>query len=138
METDYNRELYCGITLKWNYEKEYMDIYMPNYVHKNLIKYGHEKPRKPQHCPYEPAPKTYRKESNEITEEPESPRESNEKKKYIQQVVGSFQYYARAVGLTIQQTLALSAIAEEQSNPTERTLERVKNIWITWQQILIR
>ena len=45
-------------------------------------------------------------------------------KKYVQQVVGKFQYYVRAVDLTIQQ--ALSAIAEEQSKPTERTLERVK------------
>ena len=57
METDYNGELYCGITLKWNYEKGYVDISMPNYVHKNLVKYKHEAPRKPQHCPYEPAPR---------------------------------------------------------------------------------
>ena len=26
--------LYCGITLKWNYEKGYIDISMPNYVQK--------------------------------------------------------------------------------------------------------
>ena len=39
-------------------------------------------------------------------------------KKYVQQVVGSFQYYARSVDLTIQQ--ALNAIAEEHSNPTEK------------------
>ena len=32
METDYNGELYCGITLKRNYEKGYVDISMPNYV----------------------------------------------------------------------------------------------------------
>ena len=93
MEKDYNGELYCGITLKWNYEKGYVDNSMPNYLHKKMVKYGHEKPRKPQHCPYEPAPKKYGKESNEITEEPESPRVNNEKKKYAQQVVGSFQYY---------------------------------------------
>ena len=34
METDYNGELYCDITLKRNYEKGYVDISMPNYVHK--------------------------------------------------------------------------------------------------------
>ena len=120
METDYNGELYCGMTFEWNHEKGYMGISMPNYIQKNLVKYGHKKPRKPQHYPYEPAPKKYRKESNEITEEPESPRVNNEKKKYVQQVVGSFKYYARAVDLTTQQ--ALSAIAEEQCNPTEKTL----------------
>ena len=62
-----------------------------------------------------------------MTEEPESPSEDDEKKKYVQQVVGSFQYYARAVDLTTQQ--ALSAIAEEQSKSTERTLERVKQFF---------
>ena len=44
------------------------------------------------------------------------------KKECVQQVVGSSQYYARVVDLTIQQ--ALSAIVEEQSNTTERILER--------------
>lgn len=42
----------------------------------------------------------------------------------MQQVLGIFLYYVRAVDLTIQQ--ALNAIAEEQSNPAEKTLERVQ------------
>ena len=103
MEMDYNGELYCGITLDWNYEKGYVDISMPNYVHKNLVKYKHDIPRKLQHCPYEPAPRKYGRESDEIAETPESPQVSEEKKKYVQQVVGSFQYYARAIDLTMQQ-----------------------------------
>ena len=41
---------------------------------------------------YEPAPKKYGRESNEVTEEPESPSVDDEKKTYVQQVVGSFQY----------------------------------------------
>ena len=83
---------------------------------------------------YEPAPKKYGRESNEVTEEPESPSVDDEKKKYVQQVVGSFQYYARAFDTTIQHTL--NAIAEEQSKPTARTLERVNSFWVTWQHIL--
>ena len=100
------------------FEKGHAGISMPNYVHKNLVRYKPQAPRKPQHCPYQPAPKKYGKESNEVTEEPESPCVNDEKKKYVQQVIGSFQYYARAVDLTIQQ--ALSSIAEEQSKPTEK------------------
>ena len=61
-------------------KKGHVDISMPNYVHKNLVKYKHEAPRKPQHCPYEPAPKKYGKESNEVTEEPESLCVNDEKK----------------------------------------------------------
>ena len=45
METDYNGTLYYGITLKWNYEKGYVGMSMPNYVHKNLVKYKHENPK---------------------------------------------------------------------------------------------
>ena len=41
----------------------------------------------------------------------------------MQQVVGSFLYYARAVDMTV--LTALNAIASEQAAPTERTLERV-------------
>ena len=33
-EEDWNRELYCGIVLKWNYREGYVTISMPNYVHK--------------------------------------------------------------------------------------------------------
>ena len=125
MERDYNGELvYCGIILKYNYEKWYVDISMPNYAHKTPVKYKHEPPRRPHHCPYDLSPKKYGRESNEVTELPESPRVHRwRENKYVQQVVGSFQYYARAIDLIIQQ--ALNAIADEQSNPTEKTLERV-------------
>ena len=42
----------------------------------------------------------------------------------VQQVVGTFLFYARAIDTTMLTTL--SAIAETQSKPTERTLEKVK------------
>ena len=36
VSVDYEGELYCGTTLKWNYEKRYVDISMPGYVDKAL------------------------------------------------------------------------------------------------------
>ena len=53
-----------------------------------------------------------------------SPKVSAEEKKYMQQVVGSFLYYARAVDMTILH--ALNSIAAEQADPTVRTMRRVK------------
>ena len=123
METDWDGALYCGITLDWHYDAGYVDISMPNYVHKNLVKYNHKKPKRPQHCPYEPAPKHFGKKSNESHEEEESPPLNDEDHKLVQQVLGSFLYYGRAVDVTILH--ALNAIAADQANPTERTLERV-------------
>ena len=49
---------------------------------------------------------------------------SKEKKEYIQQVLGTFLYYARAVDSTM--LVALSAIASEQATPTEKTLQKIK------------
>ena len=41
---------------------------------------------------------------------------------YIQQVTGTFLYYARAVDSTM--LVALSAISAQQSDPTQETLEK--------------
>ena len=61
---------------------------MPNYSNKNLLKYKHEKPKQPQLCWYEPVPRKYGKESNEVTEEADSPKVGEDKKKFVQQVLG--------------------------------------------------
>ena len=47
---------------------------------------------------------------------------SKEQTKFIQQVTGTFLYYARAVDHTM--LVALSAIAADQASPTENTLEK--------------
>ena len=48
------------------------------------------------------------------------------RKKFVQQVVGSLLYYARAVDMTILH--ALSEIASQQAKPTKRTMARVKQL----------
>ena len=80
-------------------------------------------PKKPQHCPFEPKPIIYGKQSDTIPQEEPSPTLDKDEKKYIQQVAGSFLYYARAIDMTIP--LALSNIASEQANLTEKTMKRV-------------
>ena len=81
VEIDWGGELYCGISLDWHYDEKYLNIAMPNYVNKQLIKYQHPKPKRPQHCPYQPNPIHYGKRSDEIIHEPESPYlDKNEKK----------------------------------------------------------
>ena len=54
MEVDLKGKLYCGISLEWNYKDKYVDLSMPNYTQKQLNRYGWKKPKRPQHCPYEP------------------------------------------------------------------------------------
>ena len=85
MEEDWEGELYCGIALKWNYEKGYVDMSMPTYLHKKLIEYTHKTPKRAQYCPYLPPPVRYGKEPNLIIQEEESPPATDEEKKYIEQ-----------------------------------------------------
>ena len=108
IETDWTGSLYCGINLTWNYDKKYVDIAMPNYVLKQLTKYNYT-PKRPQHCPYSPAPMKYGNAAQEVASL-ETTKELDEPgKKRIQKVVGSFLFYGRAVDLTM--LAALSAIA---------------------------
>ena len=47
-------------------------------------------------------------------------------KKFVQQVTGTFQYYARAVDSTM--LVALSALKSEQASPTKNTMEEVMTL----------
>jgi hypothetical protein len=51
-------DLYCGINLTWNYAKGYVDLSMSKFVMKQLTRYSHPTPLKPQHCPFAPNPVT--------------------------------------------------------------------------------
>ena len=124
MEEDWQGKLYCGIILDWIYEEGYVDTSMPNYVVKQLVKYRHKAPKRPQHCPFEPEPRVYGKKAQETPKEKASPPASDDEKKYVQRVVGSFLCYIRAIDMTILH--ALSAIVADQSSPTQRTQERVR------------
>ena len=83
MEEDWEGELYCSIALKWNYEKGYVDMSMPTYLHKKLIEYAHKTPKRAQCCPYLPQLVRYGKEPNLIIQEEESSPVTDEEKKYI-------------------------------------------------------
>jgi hypothetical protein len=120
---DWNGDLYCGISLAWNYDKRYVDISMPAYVANQLLCYEHPLPVKPQHCPYNPNPISYGKDNRARVPIDTSPKLNETGKNCIQQIVSSFLYYAQAVDHTI--IMAISAIAAQQSAPTEQTRKRV-------------
>ena len=96
---------------------------MPNYIQKQLLKYKWNPPKRPHFCPFNPAPINYGKKLNIIIPEPDSPPLTKDDETYIQQVVGSFLYYAWAIDMTILH--ALGEIALQQANLTEQTLLRI-------------
>ena len=109
VEVDWTGQLYVGINLEWNYKKGYVDISMPGYVQKQLTRYAHPSPRRKRHTPYDPAPLVLGRAAQELPPEDESAPLDEKGKKRVQQVVGSFLYYGRAVDMTI--LMALSEIA---------------------------
>ncbi len=122
---DLEGNLYCGIALKWNYAKCYVNLAMVKYVMKQLTKYGHNAPLKPQHCPYLPNLIKYGKNNQSPSPLNGSLLLDEAGKKCVQQIVGSFLYYARAVDPTI--LMALSEIFSQQAAPTKNTMTCVNH-----------
>jgi hypothetical protein len=81
-------------------------------------------PTKPQNQPYPHIPPKYGAKVQYAEPEDTSPKLNKANKKFIQEVTGTFLYYARAIGSTM--LTALSALASEQSDPTEATMKKCK------------
>jgi len=116
---DWKGELYCGITVSWNYDNRILDISMPGYIKAQLQGYKHLPPPKPHNCPYKPQPKKYGKAAQYNTPKDTSKPVDDKRKKQIQKTIGSTLWYAQAVDFAI--LMALSTITGDQSKATENT-----------------
>ena len=123
IEIDWTGSRYCGIDLKWNYNENWLDISMDKYFPMQLKKYNHPTPSKPQHSPFPSEPKKYGKDAQQSPPDDNTALLDNVKKKQIEKIVGSFLWYARAIDSTMRP--ALSAIAAQQSKPTEKTWKQL-------------
>ena len=119
---DWAGDLYCGISLRWNYARRRLDISIPGYIKKQLLKYERIM-RRIQHCPYSPEPKKIRHRRTvplptryfaEIDRERNKTGAENCRKHFILR--------ARAVDMTV--LMVLRTIASEQTKGTERALEK--------------
>ena len=104
------------------YIYECQDISAKHYC----ISITHKKTDKIQNSPHPHNIPTYGAKVQYAEQLDESPKLDKADIKYVQQVAGTLQYYGRAVDPTILP--ALSSIASEQAAPTERTMERVKQL----------
>ena len=96
---------------------------MPGFVNKALTKYQHPKPAKPQHTPAKADPIQYGSKAQQSKPEDTSPQLSPEGIKRIQDIVGTFGWYARATDPTMEKTL--SSIAGRQAKATQQLKEEV-------------
>ena len=117
--TDCTGSTYCGMTFEWQFSQQYVDISMPHYVVKALTTYQHDFPSKPQHAPSHWTPPKYG-QTQQLTSPPDTSEPmTDENKKQLQKLIGTFLYYSRAVDPTM--LLALGDLASAQNSGTQQT-----------------
>jgi hypothetical protein len=116
---------FCGLHMDFDYEKREVHISIPGYVDAALKRFKHAKPTKPQNQPYPHNPKQYGSKAQYAETTDNTPLLNKDDKRFIQEVTGTFLFYARAVDATM--LTALSSLAAEQCNPTERTMQKCKH-----------
>ena len=123
VKIDWNGELFVGIKLVWDYEKRTLDTHVLDYTKQALHKFQHTAPKKPQHAPAKAAAIQYGAKVQKTIYDT-SPMISAKAIKRIQEVVGTFAWYARTCNPTMAATL--SSIATRQSTATTNLEEEVK------------
>ena len=95
--TDLEGNVYCGITMKWNYTKMHVDISIPVYVKEDLQKIGHKTQIKPQNQPYPVPKRTYGADAQKMKPLDTSPALPMERVKRIEHIIGKLLYCATGV-----------------------------------------
>ena len=94
---------------------------MPGYVTATLQRFHHQLKNTRQSPPHHHVPPTYGARVQFVEPEENTPLLSEERLKFIQQVVGVFLYYAIAIDNTV--LVALSDIGSEQARETSKTMD---------------
>jgi len=122
---DWVGERYCGLTIKWDYDGQKVHLAMPGYLPKALTRFKHPIPTKPQDQPYPHVKPNYGAKTQHTAAEDTSPPFDKEGKRFIQEVCGTFLFYARCIDGGILPTL--SALASQQAQPTENMMTLCKS-----------
>ena len=114
---------------------------MPKYIKSLLHKLQYSPQKYPQYSPHHYEPIIYgRKGHQQMATKPSSePTLPKDQIRYVQSVVGSLLYYARAIDSTLLP--ALNDISKNQANPTQSTLDkcqRVLDYVNTYQHVTVR
>jgi hypothetical protein len=114
--------------LNWQYDQNYVEVSMPDYVTGALKRLVHTPLVFPQFSPHQHVPIRYSVKGGRqyATAPDDSPLLSLKDKRHLQSIIGTLLYYGRALDYTI--LLALNNIAREQATPTVNTMKRAKRV----------
>ena len=115
---DWEGKKYVGITTTLDREQHTMTLSMPGYVANALKRFGVTKTKADTHSSRVYTPPRFGLHTAQLAPTPDtSPALSPEEVKRIQQIVGVFLFYARAVDATM--LYPISKLSSQQSQPTE-------------------
>ena len=123
---DWEGSKYLGLTLHWNYDKQFVDISMPGYITKALQKFQHTEPKHPQHAPYAWQKPTLGKHIQMPTTRPTATPLNAAETRRIQEIVGTLLFYARGTDPTM--LVALNEIGTQQATPTQHTKQHTNRL----------
>jgi Reverse transcriptase (RNA-dependent DNA polymerase) len=123
---DWDATKFCGITLEWNYTEGHCTISMPGYVEKALLRFTHQAPAKPEHAPHPWVAPVYGTSIQYAEPLDTSPALPKTGIILLQQIIGTFLFYGRAVDNTM--LVALGTLAAAQTQGTEKTMDATKQL----------
>jgi hypothetical protein len=112
------------MNIDWDYNDKKVHVSMLEYVPEALTRFQHAAPKKPQHQPYPHVTPTYGAKVQYTDDDDTSPLLDKTEKTFVQEVIGTFLYYARCVDSTM--LTALGSLATQQANLTVNTMIKVR------------
>jgi hypothetical protein len=115
---------YLKIELDWDYKNRKVHLSMKPYLEKALRQFDNLVPTQCRDFPYPHVEPKYGA-TQQYADYDTSKRVGKDEQTYVQKVTEKFNYYARAVDPTM--LTPLSALAAQQSKPTENTMQRMQH-----------
>ena len=122
---DWTGHHFIGIDLAWNYKNRTCDLSMPGYVEKALERFKH-KHSKITNAPSKHVARFGKSSQTPISPPPNISEIADTDNTFIEQVVGTFLYYGRAVDPTVLH--ALSAIATSRKHGMKACLDATTHL----------
>ena len=123
LSQEWDGKCYCGLTLKWDYDKRTCCVSMPGYVERVLQCFQHPSPTRPEHSPYHWNQPKYGAKVQYADAADATPVLNAADKQLVQEIIGTFLFYAHTINVTMLK--ALGTLSTQQLQLTEATMSAI-------------
>jgi hypothetical protein len=124
--TDWDAKMYCALSQAWDYAKRTVEISMPGYVEKALQRFCHIPTTRIQNSSHAWIPPHYGAHQQMTPPPDDSNKLDRAGITRLQEVIGVFLFYGRAVDCTM--LVSLCTLASQQADGTQATAKAVTQL----------